>query len=174
MLGAHAEKVSIQEQGSTIKAIYKHFDVKPFLEHLPRLKEETFYFLTNSNSVPKSVDHLRATIVKATKFVITAKWPISYLKFEGKILQQQEMRLSRSDAMHIAKDVGVEGEQALDAFLHYFTNKRILLYYKEVRSLKNEVFILPQEVSDLVCAVITTHDCHPHAANLQQSYHRYN
>ena len=177
MLGAHAEGVSIEGQELIIQTIYRRFDGKPFLEHLPWLKKEAFHFLANSKPDPKSVDRLRATIVKAAELVITAKRPISYLQFEGKILekmQQAEVRLSRDDASDIARNAGVEGEQAVDALLRYFTNKGILLYYPEVRSLKNEIFISPQEVSDLVCAVITTHDCQPHTADLQQSYNRYN
>ena len=177
MLGAHAEDVSIEDQELIIQTIYRRFDGKPFLEHLPQLREEAFHFLANSKPDPKSVNHLRATIVKAAELVITAQRPISYLKFEGKILeklQQAEVRLSRTDATDIAKDAGIEGEQAVDALLWYFSNKGLLLYYPEVRSLKSEIFISPQEVSDLVCAVITTHDCQPRTADLQQSYRRYN
>ena len=177
MLGAHAEGVSTEDQELIIQTIYRRFDGKPFLEHLPQLKKEAFHFLANSKPDPKSVNHLRATIVKAAELVITAQRPISYLKFEGKILekmQQAEVRLSRTDAIDIAKDSGIEGEQAVDALLRYFTNKGILLCYPEVRSLKSEIFISPQEVSDLVCAVITTHDCQPRTADLQQSYRRYN
>ena len=177
MLGTHAEDVSIETQELIIQTICQRFDGKPFLEHLPRSKEEAFHFLANSNPDPKSVDHLRSTVLKAAELVITTKRPISYLKFEGKILekmQQAEVRLSRADAIDIAKDAGVQGEQAVDALLQYFTNKGILLYYPEVRSLKNEIFISPQEVSDLVCTVITTHECQPDTAELQKSYRRYN
>ena len=177
MLGAHAENVSEVEQELIIQTICERFDGKPFLEHLPQSKNEAFHFLANSNPNPKSVEHLRSTVLKAAELVITTKRPISYLKFEGKILekmQQAEVRLSRADAVDIAKDSGVDGEQAADALLQYFTNKGILLYYPEVKSLRNTIFISPQEVSDLVCAVITTHECHPPTADLQQSYCRYN
>ena len=177
MLGAHAEGLSDEEQELIIQKICQRFDGKPFLEHLPQLKKEAFHFLANSNPNPKSVKHLRSTVLKAAELVVTTKRPISYLKFEGKILekiQQAEVRLSRADAIDIAKDSGVEGQKAVDALLQYFTNKGILLYYPEIKSLKNDVFISPQEVSDLVCAVITTHECQPPTAGLQQSYHRYN
>ena len=177
MLGAHAEDLSEKEQELIIQTIYQRFDGKPFLEHLPQLKEEAFHFLANSNPNPKSVEHLRSTVLKAAELVIATKRPISYLKFEGKILekiQQAEVRLSRADAIDIARGSGVEGEQAVDALLRYFTNKGVLLYYPEVKSLKNDIFISPQEVSDLVCAVVTTHECRPPTADLQQSYHRYN
>ena len=176
MLGAHAENVSTEIQELIIQTIYQRFYGKPFLEHLPQSKSEAFHFLGNSNPDPKSVEHLRSTILKAAELVITTKRPISYLKFEGEMLekmQQAQVRLSRADAVSIARDAGVEGEQAIDALLRYFTNKGILLYYPEVSSLKNEIFISPQEVSDLVCTVITTHECKPGIADLQQSYRRY-
>ena len=177
MLGAHAEGLSDEEQELIIQKICQRFDGKPFLEHLPQLKKEAFHFLANSNPNPKSVEHLRSTVLKAAELVITTKRPFSYLKFEGKVLekiQQAEVRLSRADAIDIAKDSGVEGHQAVDALLRYFTNKGILLYYPEIKSLKNDIFISPQEVSDLVCSVITTHECQPPTADLQRSYRRYN
>ena len=177
MLGAHTENVSVKAQELIIKVICQRFYGKPFLEHLPGSKKEAFHFLANSNPDPESVHHLRSTIVKAAELVIAAKQPISYLKFEGKILgklQQAQVRLSRADAVDMARDAGLKGEQAVDAVLRYFTNKGILLHYPEVISLKNEVFISPQEVSDLVCSVITTHECEPDSADLQQSHCRYN
>ena len=176
MLGAHAENVSIEAQESIVKVICQRFYGKPFLEHLPQSKKEAFHFLANSSPDPESVCHLRSTIIKAAELVIAAKRPISYLKFEGKIfekMQQAQVRLSRADAVGMAGDSGLK-EEAIDALLRYFTNKGILLYYPEVKSLKNEVFISPQEVSDLVCSVITTHECEPNSADLQQSYCRYN
>ena len=177
MLGAHAENLSDGEQEIIIQTICQRFDGKPFLEHLPRSRKEAFHFLANSNPNPKSVNHLRSTILKAAELVISTKRPISYLKFEGKILEKMQhavVRLSRLEATDIARGSGVKGELAVDALLRYFTNKGILLYYPEVKSLRNEIFISPQEVSDLVCTVVTTHECKPDTAALQQSYLRYN
>ena len=177
MLGTHAEDLSVEEKEMIIQVIYQRFDGKAFLEHLPQSKREAFHFLANSNPDPKSVEDLRSIVLKAVEFVITTKRPISYLKFEGKILekiQEAEVRISRAGVVDVARDAGVEGEQAVDALLRYFTNKGILLYYPEVTSLKDDIFISPQEVSDLVCTVITTHECQPLSADLQQSYQRYN
>ena len=177
MLGSHAEDLSDQEKEMIIQTIYQRFDGKAFLEHLPQSKREAFHFLANSNPNPKSVEDLRSTVLKAAELVITTKRPISYLKFEGKILekiQEAEVRMSRAGVVDVARDAGVEGEQTVDALLRYFTNKGILLYYPEVTSLKDDIFISPQEVSDLVCTVITTHKYQPPSANLQQSYQRYN
>ena len=177
MLGTHAEDLSDEKKEMIIQTIYQRFDGKAFLEHLPQSKREAFHFLANSNPNPKSVEDLRSTVLKAAELVITTKRPISYLKFEGKILekiQEAEVRISQAGVVDVARDAGVEGEQAVDALLQYFTNKGILLYYPEVTSLKDDIFISPQEVSDLVCTVITTHECRPPTASLQQSYQRYN
>ena len=73
----------------------------------------------------------------------------------------------------MARVAGIEGEEVVDALLQYFTNKGILLYYPELESLKNEIFISPNEVSKLVCTVITTESFRPTNA-LQCSYDRYN
>jgi len=176
MLGAHADNVSIEEQKLIIQTICQRFDGKPFLDHLPRSKDEAFHFLANSNPNPKSVNRLRSILLKAAKLVIAAKRPISYLKFEGEILekfQQHKVRLSQADAVDIARDAGVVGEKAVIAALRYFHNKGILLYYPEMTALKDDIFISPQELSDLVCSVIATHECQPDTADLQQSYTQY-
>ena len=139
MLGAHAEGLSDAQKEMIIQTICQRFYGKPFLEHLPKLEKEAFHFLSNSNPDPESVEHLRSTVLKAAEVVIATKRPISYLKFEGEILQkiqQAEVRLTRESAIDIARDAGVEGKQAIDALLRYFTNKGILLYYPEVKSLK--------------------------------------
>ena len=176
MVGAHAEDLSIEEQQCIAQMINQLFDGKPFLEHLPQSVKEAFHFIGNSNPDQDVVNHLRNTILKAAEWVISAERPIMYLNFEGKVLEkgQTEVRLTLSEATDLAKVAGIEGVQATDALLHHFTNKGILLYYPELPSLKNEVFISPQEVSDLVCSVVSTCDYAPNTSELQQSYQRYN
>ena len=44
MLGAHAKNVSTENQELIFQTIYQHFYGKPFLEHLPRSKNEAFHF----------------------------------------------------------------------------------------------------------------------------------
>jgi len=59
-----------------------------------------------------------------------------------------------------------------EALLH-FCNKGVLLYYPDVPALQDVVFVNPQEVSDLVSSVISTHNCEPSSAKLQLSCNRY-
>ena len=172
MIGAHAEDVTTEEKEQMVQAIRDHFNGTPLLEHLPRLPEDCFYFIGNSKPDQKVVNHLRSTILKAVELVICIPRPISYLSFEEKILELKEVRIEKAKAVAIAKEVGIE-EYNVNAVLGYYTKKGILLYFPELESLKNEVFLLPEEVSDLVCTVITTQDCYPDTGDLQQSYERY-
>ena len=57
--------------------------------------------------------------------------------------------------------------------LNHYTLKGTLLYYPEVESLQNEVFVSPQEVSDMITSVISTHNCEPSSADLQLACDRY-
>ena len=95
------------------------------------------------------------------------------MSFEEEILDLKEVRrMERMKAVNIAQKAGIE-EHNVDALLNYYSAKGILLYFPEIKSLKNEIFLQPAEVSDLVCTVITTLDCKPDTGMLQQSYDRY-
>lgn len=176
MIGTHAENLSPDDENKIITTICKKFHGKPFMDHLPPDESKAFHFIANSNPNMEVVNHLRSTILKGANPVIEAPRPISYLKFEDSILQksQHEVRIQRTDAADMARAVGIKGEDKVDDLLQYFTNKGILLYYPESKFLKNEVFVSPDEVSELVCTVITTKSCNPNTANLQHSYDRYN
>ena len=173
MIGAHAEDVTAEEKVQMIQEIRDHFYGTPLLEHLPQLPEDCFYFIGNSKPDQKVVNHLRSTILKAVEWVICIPRPTSYLRFEEKILELKEIRIEKAVAVAIAKEAGIEEEHNVNALLDYYTKKGILLYFPELDSLKNEVFLLPEEVSDLVCTVITTLDCYPHTGKLQRSYERF-
>ena len=175
MIGTHAENLSAQDEKLIITIIRKRFFGKPFMEHLPRVDSDAFHFVANSNPNVKRVNHLRSTILSGAKFVINMPRPISYLNFEIQILMKylNEVRITRAEATDMANMAGIEGEKAVDLLLLYYAKKGFLLYFPEVASLKNEVFISPDEVSKLVCTVITTDSCQPDTAKLQRAYQRY-
>jgi len=180
MVATHAENVSVEDQQKIIKEFRDHFRNTPLLEHLPRSEypqdpfdRNCFYFIGNSAPDWEVVNRLRSKVLEAVKGVITIERPISYLSFEEMILQLKEVRIEKARAVDIAKQAGIEGEQDVDALLHYYTKKGILLYFPEIESLKGEIFLDPQEVSNLICTVITTVDCLPDTFDLQQSYDRY-
>ena len=175
MVGTHAESLTSEDEDVIISKIHEKFAGKPFMDHLPTSDSEAFHFIANSSRNAHKINHLRFTIVEGAKPVTKIPRPISYLNFEQQIVAEyeNEVRIERTKATDMARVAGIEGEVAVDALLQYFTNKGILLYYPEIESLKNEIFISPNEVSKLVCTVITTESFRPTNA-LQCSYDRYN
>ena len=144
------------------------------MEHLPRLDSDAFHFIASNRNLTK-VKNLRSAIECGAKFVINTQRPISYLNFESQILMkyQSKVRITRAEATDMAKVAGIEGEKAVDSLLLYFAKKGLLLYFPKVLSLKNEVFISPNEVSQLICTVITTKSCKPDTAELQRAHQCY-
>lgn len=174
MVGTHAENVSKVEQLSIMRKIRRHFDGKPFLEHLPRSDTDAFHFISNKIRVKAVIDHLKSTILKGVSVIITAQCPISYLKFEQQLLEASyiKVRLTKAEVLCMGANAGLE-EKDIDAALLHYVNKGIVLYYPGIESLKDEIFISPQEVSNLLSTVITTHRCEPDTANLQCACKRY-
>jgi len=175
MVGAHAENLSDDEKDQIMCDIRKRFDGRPFLEHLPRSNKDAFHFISNKLRVKAVIDHLKSTILRCADFIIKKECPISYLKFEERVLKEScnKVRLNRKEVCSIADSAGLEGDEALDALLMHYTKKGIILYYPEIESLRDEIFISPREVSDLLCTVINTDHCEPDKANLQQASKRF-
>ena len=173
MVGTHAENLTEVEQLSIIRTIRKYFDGKPFLEHLPRSNTHAFHFISNKVRRKAVINHLKSTILEGASVVIESHCPISYLKFEQKLLEANyKVRLTRAEALCMGTNAGLEGDDVDSALLHYM-KKGIILYYPEIESLRDEIFISPQEVSDLLSTVITTQHYEPDTANLQRACKRY-
>lgn len=176
MVGTHAEDLTDEEKDQIVCDIRRHFDGRSFLEHLPRSNKDAFHFISNKVRVKAAIDYLKSTILRCANFIIKKECPISYLKFEQRILEESyrnRVRLTREEVCSIADSAGLKGEVALDALLLHYTNKGVILYYPEIESLRDEIFISPQEVSDLLCTVINTDHCVPDKANLQQASKRF-
>ena len=137
------------------------------MDYLPRSKHEAFFFIDNSVRDPLVFASLKNVVLKAVASTIAKECPISYLQFEVEILKlsQNETFISKQKAMAIAERFDLQN--SLDEVLHYYKSKGVLLYYPEVESLQNEVFIAPQKVSDLISLVISTEYCEPSSAALQ-------
>ena len=173
MVGTHAENLTEVEQQSIIQTIRRYFDGKPFLEHLPRLNTHAFHFISNKVRRKAVINHLKSTILEGVHIVIKSQCPISYLKFEQQLLEASyKVRLTRAEALYMGANAGLEGDDVDPALLHYM-KKGIILYYPEIESLKDKIFISPQEVSDLLSTVITTQSYEPDTANLQRACKRY-
>lgn len=175
MVGTHAENIPEAEQCTIMDEIRKYFDGKPFLEHLPRSNTDAFHFISNKTRKKAVIDHLKSTIMKGVNIVIKTHRPVSYLIFEQQVLKASysRVKLTRAEVICMCANAGLEGDNAVDAALMYYMKNGIILYYPGIESLRDEIFISPQEVSNLLSTVITTHHCKPDTANLQRASKRY-
>ena len=174
MMATHSEGLNDQQKNAIKQQFCKHFSGKPFFDHLPREFEDAFHFIDNKFRNAVVFERVRKVVLKAAKKVIEQECPVSYLEFEIKLLEASEDKpiISLQEAKDIAIAAGIEKDKLLEVLLHY-CYKGILLYYPDVAALQQEVFVHPQEVSDLVSSVISTHDCQPSSADLNKSCTRY-
>ena len=173
LVATHSKGLTVQEKNGIIRKIYQKFEGRPFMDHLPRSRNEAVFFVDNSQRDPEVFEALQAVALKAAAPTIAEECPISYLQFEAEILKESQRRavISQHEALVIAEKAGLQGN--LMEVLNHYTLKGTLLYYPDVESLQNEVFVSPQEVSDMITSVISTHNCEPSSADLQLAYVRY-
>ena len=174
MMATHSKGLTKQQKDTIKQQFYKHFSNKPFFDHLPREFEDAFYFIDNKFRNPEIWDKVKKAVLKAAKNTIEQECPIAYLQFETKLLEASKYKpiISPQEAQYIATTAGIEQGRLAEVLLHY-TYKGVLLYYPDVAALQNEVFVHPQEVSDLVSSVISTHNCQPSSVDLNNSCTRY-
>ena len=174
MMATHSKGLTDQQKGTIKLQFYEYFSSKPFFDHLPRELEDAFHFIDNKFRDPMVFERVKQVVLKAAKSTIEQECPISYLQFETKLLEASEDKpiVSLQEAQDIAAQAGIEQDKLTEVLLHY-CYKGVLLYYPDVAALQQEVFVDPQEVSDLVSSVISTHDCQPSSAELNTSCTRY-
>ena len=160
MIATHSVNLSESEKKAIADRLFYRLPRK-LCDHFPRNKRDTIHFIDNKTRDVEAFNHLKAVAVKAAEYTLTEERPISYLKFEEKVVavSQKETKISKERAFSIATEVGLKPtDDNLLALLQYYTFKGILLHYPDDETLKNTNFISPQWVSDLVTCVIKTHD----------------
>ena len=174
MIATHCNGLTDHQKKAIKLQFLKHFSGKPFFDHLPRNFEDAFHFVDNKFRDPTAFEKIKEIVLKAAANATGLDCPLSYLQFETKVLQASEDKpiISLQEAQDIAMSVGIEQDKLTDVLLH-FSHKGVLLYYPDVAALKNEVFVHPQEVSDMVSSVISTDNCQPSSAKLNLSCMRY-
>ena len=174
MMATHSKDLTDHEKKAIKLQFRKHFSGKPFFDHLPRKFEDAFHFIDNKFRDPMAFKKIQEIVLKAAANAIELECPISYLQFETKLLQASEEKpiISLQEAQDIAASAGIDKGKLTEALLHY-SYKGVVLYYPDVAALKDQVFVHPQEVSDMVSSVISTDNCQPSTAELNVSCMRY-
>lgn len=173
LIATHSKCLSLEQKEDIKYTIYEKFSGRPFMDHLPKSRDDAIHFIDNADRDPKVFEHLKTVVMKAADCITKKKRPISYLQFESEILSQSltKTSITTQEALEIATKCGIRSE--MKYVLYHFHCKGILQYYSQVKSLQNQVFISPQEISDNLSTVITTHNCMPSSAKLQRSCDRY-
>jgi len=173
MIATHAKGLTDQQKQDIIDEFYKAFECRPFLDHLPTEISNAFHFIDNEAREPEVFTAVKEIILKASTATIQKQFPISYLQFESGLLEISESKsiITRQEALDIAKRAGVEEDRVTELLLHY--SYKGVLFYPDVPSLQDVIFVDPQEVSDLVSSVISTHDCRPSSSKLRSACVRY-
>jgi len=175
MIATHSKDLTEQQKRDIMIKFYETFSGKLFMDHLPTSRADAFHFIDNESRDPVIFTKVKDIIIKAGKPIIEKQCPITYLQFETRLLQKSETTstITQQEALDIARKANIKENLLKETLLH-FSYKGVLLYYPNVPALQNVVFVNPQEVSDLVSSVISTHTYEkPSSANLQSSCDRY-
>ena len=173
LIATHSKCLSLEQKDDIKCTIYEKFSGRPFMDHLPQSRDDAIHFIDNAERDPKVFEHLKTMVMRAADCITKMKRPISYLQFESEILglSQTKTSITTKEASEVASKCGINSD--MKYVLHHFHHKGILQYYSRVKSLQGQVFISPQEISNNLSTVITTHNCMPSSAKLQRSCDRY-
>lgn len=173
LIATHSKFLSPEQREEMKCTIYEKFSGRPFMDHLPQSQDDAIHFIDNAEREPEVFEHLKNVVMQAAECVIQKKRPISYLQFESEILNQSltKTTITTQEAGEIALKCGIKHK--VEYVLDHFHHKGILQYYSHVQSLQDQVFISPQEISNNLSTVISTHNCKPNSARLQKSCDRY-
>ena len=143
----------------------KELRKKPYLKQLKGNEKSIMAYLQNycffvSNKIPdEEVERLKSTVINVAPS-LKKKEPVVYLKIEQSLLMYKEQIISRTDLFDIAINCGfavAENSQEFEGLLSYLHNKRVILYFSRVDSLKNLVILSPHWLAKLFSYVITAH-----------------
>ena len=126
-----------------------------FSEGLLSALEQCCYFI--SNKYPdEGIEHLKNAAIKAA-IALRKKQPIFFLKIEQELLQHKEPIISISmmlDVVTRATFSVAEDSLEFKGIVRYFHNKRTILYFSEIESLKDIVILSPRWLAKLFGYVI--------------------
>ena len=117
--------------------------------------EQCCYFISNKYR-DEEIEHLKIATIKAA-ISLRQKQPIFFLKIERALLQHKEPIISKSMMLDVIAKVTfsvAENSSAFKGILAYFHNKRTILYFSEIDSLRDLVILSPNWLAKLFSYVI--------------------
>ena len=117
--------------------------------------EQCCYFVSNKCR-DEEIEHLKNAAIKAA-ISLRQKQPIFFLKIEQALLQHKEPIISKSMMLDVITKVTfpiAENSLEFKGILRYFHNKRAILYFSEIESLRDLVILSPNWLAKLFSYVI--------------------
>ena len=119
--------------------------------------EQCCYFVSNKCR-DEEIEHLKNATIKAA-ISLRQKQQIFFLKIERALLQHKEPIISKSMMLDVITKVTfpvAENSSEFESILRYFHNKRTILYFSEIESLRDVVILSPNWLAKLFSYVIAT------------------
>ena len=126
-----------------------------YSEGLLSALEQCCFFVSNKCR-DEEMEHLRNTVIKAASS-LRQKQPIFFLKIERALLQHKESIISKSMLLDLVIKVTFpigENSSEFDGIVRYFYDKRTILYFGEIESLRDLVILSPNWLAKLFGYVI--------------------
>ena len=148
-----------------LPALIEELADKPYAQHLAGMSEgiedalEQFCFFLSNKCRDKEIKCLKSITIKAATS-LGKKQPVYFLKIERALLQHKEQVISKSTMVEIiAKSTFPipENSPEFEGVLRYFHEKRVILYFSQVKSLKELVILSPKWLATLFSYAITAH-----------------
>ncbi|XP_065890274.1 uncharacterized protein [Dysidea avara] len=138
---------------------------KPYAQHLVGMGEgiedalNQFCFFISNKCRDEEIERLKSVAVKAATS-LRIKQPIFFLKIERAFLQHKEQVISKSHMADVIAESTfsiAENSSEFEGVLKYFHEKRVILYFSEVKSLKNLVILSPRWLAKLFSYIMTAY-----------------
>ncbi|XP_065887012.1 uncharacterized protein [Dysidea avara] len=138
---------------------------KQYAHHLVGMGEgieaalEQFCFFVSNKCKDEEIERLKSTTVRAATS-LRKKQSIYFLKIERALLQHKEEIISKSTIVEIvAKSTFpiAENSSEFKGTLRYFHEKRVILHFRQIESLKDIVILSPCWLAKLFSYIITAH-----------------
>ena len=138
---------------------------KRYAQHLVGMGEgieaalEQFCFFVSNKCRDEEIERLKNTAIKAATS-LRKKQPIYFLKIERALLQHKEQVISKSTMVEVVTEstfLIAENSSEFEGVLRYFHDKRVILYFSQIESLKDLVILSPRWLARLFSYIITAH-----------------
>ena len=172
LVGTHIDKLhnNIDEAREIAKSrilpqFYNELCHKPYVWHLAGFRfyyklmdalKHCCFFISNKIR-DKEIQHLKATAIEVA-IALQKKQPIYFLKIEQALMQQTEPVISKSAMFDLViKNTFplTESSPEFEGTLRYFHNKRTILHFSQIESLKEIVILSPRWLAKLIGYVLT-------------------